>query len=325
MTRRYVLSALMLSLAIVGTASAQMRFGPAISAPPAPPSRQNQPSPFPPLRIPEAPPGWHTNPNPAPASKDFSVHDQELKRLRVLMLIDTNDKLATNFTVSERFMKAILSNGIPASRLDITVLRGDDATPRKVLDYYRNLQTGPEEAVLFYYAGHGAIDRARGAKPAWARGHYLALNAGTLYRSDVYDAIKAKNPGLTIILTDCCSADVPARPADYTTTDDGAPTVAPPRELSHLCRCLFFRHRGVVDRTAAWDGTCGYSDAGIGNWYTAAITRMFAAPQQWVPDSGRSFAGWDSFDKHVGWAMVQTIVSRGHKLAQMPCGFTHAP
>src|SRR4051794_14445623 len=50
-------------------------------------------------------------------------------------------------------------------RLVWQVLEGQDAHPRAVLQAIEGLRPSPEDTVLVYYAGHGAIDASRG--------HYL--------------------------------------------------------------------------------------------------------------------------------------------------------
>src|SRR5579871_3133795 len=91
----------------------------------------------------EAPKGFVPNPNQPPpiqVTKDEActwTEEQELNRLHVLLVADTNDeKAGQNFNRNLEIMKSLLTANIPAERLSITVLTGDDVTPSKMLEYY---------------------------------------------------------------------------------------------------------------------------------------------------------------------------------------------
>ena len=277
------LVALIVSIPIACQAWAQ--FQPAIGPPPNyKPSAQ--PSQFPPLKI-STPIGVSTN-------------AQELKRLRALLVIDTQSNLADSVALDRETMRRLLTTNLPADRLGLTILQGKDATPARVLDYYRNLQTGPDEAILFYYAGHGAFDNVNGH----AGNHFLTMEAGSLDRQTLFKAMQVKRAGLIVLLTDCCSDIVDLQGAADVKTKDGGTAQA--RQLQHLARCLFFQHRGIVDITAAWVGSSAYCDTQVGGFFTASLGRVASAPAQYFPNGGRDFVTWAAFRLQVNDQMIRT-------------------
>jgi hypothetical protein len=261
------------------------QFQPAISPPPNyKPS--TQPSQFPPLKV-STPTGVSTN-------------AQELKRLRALLVIDTQSNLGDSVVKDRETMRRLLTSNIPTDRLELTILQGRDATPARILDYYRNLQTGPDEALLFYYAGHGAFNNFNGQ----AGNHYLTMDAGSLERHILLRAMQAKRAGLIVLLTDCCSDVVKLQGfADVTTSEGGT---AQARQLQHLTRCLFFQHRGIVDITAAWIGSSAYGDTQVGGFFTASLGRVASAPALYFPNGGRDFVTWNAFRIQVNDQLIRT-------------------
>src|SRR5436309_13791393 len=82
-------------------------------------------------------------------------------------------------------------------RLVWQVLEGQDAHPRAVLQAIEGLRPAPEDTVLVYYAGHGAIDASSG--------HYLRMSSGRLPRSAVQAAMKRHRVRLPVLITESCA------------------------------------------------------------------------------------------------------------------------
>src|SRR5947207_4321060 len=85
----------------------------------------------------------------------------ELKRLRALIVVDTKSNLAESVHEDGERVEKLLHDNVPANRYTLKVLKGDDVSEAKILDFYKNLKTGPDEALFFFYAGHGAYDYAK--------------------------------------------------------------------------------------------------------------------------------------------------------------------
>jgi hypothetical protein len=157
-------------------------------------------------------------------------------------------------------------------RLEITKLTGDRCTLAAVLDYYRNLKTGPNESLLFYYAGHGATRFGAGSdiEPV---GHLFGMarvkgKNAPIYRAEVRALMQGKRPRLSILLSDTCSKIV------------GLPPEIP-RDLGkpdwQVIRALFLVPRGTVDINSVTEGESAHG-SDEGGYFTAALTTVLREP-----------------------------------------------
>lgn len=309
MNRLLPISLLALTLT---AADAAAQFKPAIDPPPGGVPANAAPSRFPPLTALKS------------ESDNWAVRE-ELTRVRVLMVGDTNDQIGGIFQTELNKMQELLTAAVGANKVDITVLKGTNASPDKILEYYRNLQTGKDEAIVFYYAGHGCMDRNRKFDPIWASGHMLGMKAGGLYRADLYKAIKAKKAGLTVLITDCCSSDdtTPNNPASINPNGRLVPAArASADHIRHVGRCLFLQHRGVMDMTAAMSGQFAYGN-GETIGMTPALCRVFYSPHQFLPGGGRNFITWSDFHSSLNTEMWKMLAYQGANFTQLAPAFGH--
>lgn len=199
--------------------------------------------PAPPPVAPQAPPA-------RPAAEPLDA-----TRLHVLLVGDTADpEIGGSVAVDLRTMEAAVEVGVPEARRTVTTLSGAEVTPDGILARVRALEVRPTDALLLYYAGHGA----------WAEaGPYLRMAGGRLLdRAALVTALRAKGPRLVVLLTDCCSTYV-GKTALY----------AMPLPDPSVWRDLFFRHRGVVDVTAARRGQVAVGDELLGGVFTWAVAQ----------------------------------------------------
>ncbi len=190
---------------------------------------------------------------------------KELKTLKALLVLDTSDRdLAAGVRKDHRNLTSILVNSIPKDRLEITELAGNSITAEQVLTHYKNLKVGPDDALLFYYSGHGSIRTGKG--------HTLELQKGTspLYRTELVSAMTARKAALTVLMTDCCSNRFAL--TDANSVEGKSQVVKPPATLAPLTRKLFFQTRGLVDITAATNDIA-WGDDFLGGYFTNAVCR----------------------------------------------------
>ena len=125
----------------------------------------------------------------------------EAAKVRVLLVLDTLDRMGETWGLDGKNMKALIETAMAQQKLEgrftIDMLTGGSVNPDNILNYYRNLQTGPNETLMFFYSGHGGYHVNRG--------HYVALTLGKLYRNDLMAAMDLKKPKLRVVLTDCCA------------------------------------------------------------------------------------------------------------------------
>lgn len=222
----------------------------------------------------------------------------ELKRVRVLIVIDTNAPVIGKAVLADKasFLR-ILKEGIPADRYTVDILEDKNAHPDKIIAYYSKLKTGPDEALLFCYSGHGGTDERDHcftifgdgkAKTVWEKNRYYRFP-----RQSVVNAMRAKKPGLVLLLTACCSNYLPAKP-------DNLAGAAPPAAITAIkpvIRSLFFEHRGIVDITAAPPGEVALGYDTTGSLFGEELTKLLLGSPMGIGTG--DFVTWQAFHKRL--------------------------
>jgi hypothetical protein len=125
----------------------------------------------------------------------------EAAKVRVLLVLDTDDGMGDTWGLDGENMKALIEHVVSKQGLQGRVIidhfTGDKVSPKTVLDYYKRLDVGPDDALLFYFSGHGAFLKSKG--------HFLGFKRGPLFRKDLLAAMDKKKPRLRLVLTDCCA------------------------------------------------------------------------------------------------------------------------
>jgi hypothetical protein len=187
------------------------------------------------------------------------------QRVHALIVADTLDpRIGDSTAVDRDNVKGLLTSGIPASRLSLTVLDGTSVTRERILGTIQRMGVQPTDTVVFWFAGHGGTDRTYG--------HALAMTGprSFLYRSELLAAIAAKKPRLTVVMTDCCANIVNLKPSPPAA--NMASLQAP--DVRSVMQRLLFRHSGLVD----WNGCSRGEEAGgtntDGGLFTDSFVRM---------------------------------------------------
>jgi hypothetical protein len=217
---------------------------------------------------------------------------RELKTLHALIVLDSNDeKVGASAARDGESMVELLTRGIPRDRLRLTVLHANNATPENVRNYYRRRNAGPEDALLFYFAGHGATDMVQRRSQ-----HFIALQGGRLYRSEVRAEMWARRPGRLVLITDCCSNRLGGTPPPPT-LGSGEPTG--PTEIHPALRCLFFTPGAPIDITAStYDSSWGDNvDGGV---FTRTFRDCFLNGMVWRNTDLTALGGRDA--NHLTWS-----------------------
>jgi hypothetical protein len=216
----------------------------------------------------------------APRKEDVT-DPAELNRLYLVVAADTGAaNIGAWVGVSGQMLRGAFEGNVPADRLNVVYLDGAQVTRDNVLAQIRALPATPNDAVLFYYGGHGAFDTKSGE-------HVFALSAGAMYRREVLGALQEKQPGLVVLLSDTCSSE-------FTFQAGRRPgrvrRPAPAQALSPLFRSLFFRHRSVADITAAQRGSYAWYTP-EGGVFTRALCGLLTADAQYPNVTWADFSG----------------------------------
>ena len=216
---------------------------------------------------------------------DGSPPPPELRTVHALLVIDTLSDLGESVKVDGERIDHLLSNKLPRDRAEILVLTGKDVNANAILSHFRSLKVGRDDALFFYYAGHGATDPQKG--------HFLALQElGTkpLLRADLRRAMQELQPGLIVIVTDCCSTrfPLPGKTRRILPDKGNAASIDP------VLRCLLYQSRGVVDITAA-SGDASFGDDHEGGIFTASFAKLVEDGIAGSDANKDGFVSWPEF------------------------------
>jgi hypothetical protein len=256
----------------------------------------------------------------------------EAKRVRFLLIIDTLGMHANEngFAADKDSMKKVIMETFRDQNLEdrytLDVLHGADATPVRVLAYYRDLKVAPDETLVCYYSGHGGTYKEGG-------GHFLDMKAGRLRRSELLGAMKARGARLLVLLSDCCAdyGDLLGNPKSRITLvgmdREGKKKAAPGarqntlrRPRGETLRHLLFHGRGVVDITACDIGTLAFSSKHRGGYFTLTLASLLRTDSDRFDADGDGLVGWGTF-----FAVLQDTTRRyahNNSYSQTPRAFT---
>jgi hypothetical protein len=228
--------------------------------------------------------------------------DDEAVRVRVLLAGDTGDPdIGPSVRKDLRTMRALLEDAFAShkDRLTLDVLEDRNVTRDGVLGYYRGLQTGPHETLLFYFSGHGGTERLRGHL-------FQVLSAdgagpAALWRDEVRAAMRSHRPRLCVLLSDVCSDLMDFGPRE-------APRGVEAPEWDTV-RCLLLQARGLVDLNAVSEGesAVGLEDGGL---FTGSLAELLRRPFRELDLDGDGFLHWQELlpplqrraqQKYAGW------------------------
>jgi hypothetical protein len=160
----------------------------------------------------------------------------------------------------------LFKSHLPADRLHIVKLSRNGFNPSSILTAIEDLPIGGNDAIVFYYSGHGGNDREKG--------HYLlfphANSDPLLFRSKLRSALQGRQR-LTVILTDCCAVSM-----NIPKTIFPMPTFPEQSDrISRLFEGLFFEERGLIDITSSSPGEASISlSDGSGSIFTISLCRL---------------------------------------------------
>ena len=245
----------------------------------------------------------------------------ELRTVHALLVVDTLSGLGESVKIDGERIDHLLSDRLPKDRAEIVVLTGKDVNANAILSYFHGLKVGRDDALFFYYAGHGATDPQKG--------HFLALQElGTkpLLRADLRRVMQEHQPGLVVIMTDCCSTRFSLGKTRRILPDKGNAASIDP-----VLRCLLYQSRGVVDITAA-SGDASFGDDHEGGIFTRSFAKLVEDGIAGSDANKDGFVSWPEFFSRlqtqtqgvfVTWAQHQR--ARGEEIdqtSQKPMAFS---
>src|SRR5262249_41891116 len=168
----------------------------------------------------------------------------------------------------------------------------------------QRVNTGPSEPLLFYANCHGLTDPKRG--------HYLRLGTQRLFRSDLRDAMREKNPRLAVILTDVC-ADLTSEKLPHSRPMARKRKPPRPGRGRGVLRDLFFRQTGLVDVNAAKRGFSAWGASRRGNHFTRSLVRLLEHPAKRFDRNRDGRVDWREFYDVLARDTMRSAAERGKR------------
>ncbi|HJT75762.1 MAG TPA: PDZ domain-containing protein [Gemmataceae bacterium] len=200
---------------------------------------------------------------PAAACRADDASDEAV-RVRAVLICNTKDRnIGDSVEADLKNVRSLLEDGFRArfgakykDHLDLVTLAGERFTRQEVLDYFKNLQTGPSETLLVYYSGHGGYFPAEG-QAFGMDGNNLLL------RSDLVRVMLEKHARLSVLLSDACN--------EY--PDKSEFEAAPRAPAWETLRDLLLRPRGLVDVNSVSEGEFAFGQAS-GGYFTETLADL---------------------------------------------------
>lgn len=165
-------------------------------------------------------------------------------KIHFVMCADTNDKsLKDGLQNSVAIMSYLFYLNVPERQLRFHDVVGDNVNISSIVSKIRSLPVSPDDTLIFQFSGHGAYEKN-------LREHLMTFsNREILRRSVIRKELQAKNPRLTVLLTDTCS--------NFIEVYGNSPAANPPQVVTPLFDELFLQNQGLVDISATMPGETG--------------------------------------------------------------------
>lgn len=208
--------------------------------------------------------------------------------LHSVVVVDSNDRsigasVQKDMDTMVAFSREIASN--TGMRLNLKTLNGPQLNEANLRRLVNGITPGPQDAVLFYYSGHGFRTRATPTK--WPM-LYIPGSRGVDF-AELLKIIERKNPRMILAITDSCNSytDSASRAFSMNLRALEEPSQA-------AWRKLFLQFRGRIYASSSKAGEYSMAE-GEGGSYTLQFMRVFrraiAAPNpEWdriMKDSSR--------------------------------------
>jgi Caspase domain len=249
----------------------------------------------------------------AVSTRAFASQEPASGVIHALLVGDSDSSLGDSVTRDVAALGGALRSAFIAHPrlVQLHVLTSSHATAAAIESFLKDLNSGPDDTLLVFFSGHGEV------RPEV--GHVLNFTnpdekgRKILPRDDLLGLMKAKNPRLIVLLTDCCST-IRQR---HVAPAPRAPGLGGPPKWA-VAGCLLLQHRGVVDITASCPGQPAWPNSlGIGGLFTESLVELLDASNLELLDQNKDgFVEWDEFYPELQKHTQQGFVFLQHALKQ---------
>jgi hypothetical protein len=184
-------------------------------------------------------------------------------RLHAVILADIDDnKIGESTKVDFNHIKKLVNNianntGMKLAGYELT---GNSLTNNNIRKIINNLPVSSNDAVIFYYAGHGKNTQTDTQWPS------MILKDQNLEFNFVINKLQKKNPRFFLAIVDACNDFPNYNPDLITGLRDGWFDFSPLKKENY--QNLFLRTKGYVVASGAKPGQLSWSDSKYGGLFT---------------------------------------------------------
>jgi hypothetical protein len=157
-------------------------------------------------------------------------------KLHVVFAVDTKaERVGRDLTADAVFFSLIIN--VPQDNLKLYYVDPEDMSETTVLTTVRRVPVEADDAVMFYYIGHGAYDATQGT--------YMTPSATTnqvLSATRMVQELQALGGRFSVVVFDCCNRERAPKPTKVAAPAPGLPL----KVISPLFDELFFKKSGAV-------------------------------------------------------------------------------
>lgn len=214
-------------------------------------------------------------------SAELSINSTTTATLHAFLVVDTNaDDSSRAFQADLNAMNTLTETiashtGMMVNKL---VFSGNNATFTQVLTGIHELVPGTNDAVVFYYSGHGG--RTSSTPTPWPNLYFMkSAGENGLNLSDVFQRLTAKGPRLLLVMGDTCNSviDIPSRTSFAHERSNGTAT-------TNGYRKLFAESRAAILASGSQPGEFSYATT-----HGGLFTQQFIAGLNQLADDN---PGW---------------------------------
>lgn len=223
--------------------------------------------------------------------------------LRVLLVGDTNDRsigksVVTDLANFEGFAQQISAR--TGLKLDLKVIKGAGLKSRPIMDAVKNLKVDSDDAVIFYYSGHGF--RTQPVKTRWPLLYIPDAGTKGVDFQWVIDTIDAKKPRMVIAISDSCNNYIDLPQA-------GINSRAMLEDQDEAWRKLFVEFSGRIYASGSIVGQFSFGQDATGGAFTSRFLSIVRAEVK------STTANWDNIMKL---ATRQIVINSPQQKTQDP-------
>ena len=161
-------------------------------------------------------------------------------QIKIVIATDENEReVGADMRISSSTILGAFVRNVPRNFLEVHKVGPERFTAQAILAEIEDLNVAQDDAIFFFYGGHGAYDPQR-------KTFVMASADGgqsVLFASQIREAIEAKRARLGVIVLDCCKT---LRPINATIQYPDIVERRGPEEVTPLFNSLFFQVTGTV-------------------------------------------------------------------------------